>query len=50
MNSNQRLFLCGMTYYKEYDKIVELVNLTKDYVDGFCWTVDDNNHEEVYKF
>lgn len=35
-----RLFICGITCGPEIDKIKELVERTKDYVDGFIWTVD----------
>lgn len=36
-----KLYLCGITCGPEIDKIKDLVNKTKDYVDGFIWTVDD---------
>ena len=42
------LFLCGITCASEIDKIKELVHSTKDYVDGFCWTVDSKNGDELY--
>jgi hypothetical protein len=35
-----RLFICGITCGSEIDKIKELVEKTKDYVDGYVWTVD----------
>jgi len=36
-----RLFICGITCGPEIDKIKDLVNKTKDHVDGFIWTVDN---------
>lgn len=47
---NNRIFICGITCGSEIDKIKDLVEKTKDYVDGYCWTVDDKPlREHFYK-
>jgi hypothetical protein len=38
-----RLFICGITCGSEIDKIKELVERTKDSVDGYVWTVDSQS-------
>jgi hypothetical protein len=44
-----KIFCCGITS-TETDKIKELIEITKNYVDGFCWCVDLNsNSDETFK-
>ena len=43
-----RLFICGITS-TETDKIKDLIDKTKDYVDGYVWCVDSNfNSDETF--
>lgn len=45
-----KLYLCGITCGSEIDKIKDLVNKTKDYIDGYVWCVDSNsNSDETYQ-
>jgi hypothetical protein len=41
-----RLFICGITCGPEIEKIKDLVERTKDHVDGFIWTVDYDSEND----
>ncbi len=44
-----KLYCCGITS-TETDKIKEIIERTKNYVDGFCWCVDSNtNSDKTFK-
>ncbi len=40
-----RLFICGITS-NEYEKINDLIQKTKEYVDGYVWCVDSNSNSD----
>jgi len=46
MSKNIKLWCCGITSNQE-DNIKDLVNSTKDYVDGFCWTVHTDSKDKT---
>jgi len=50
MDKKNKLFLCGITCGPEIEKIKKLIESTKEYVDGFCWAVDDRNGEEIFQY
>ena len=43
-----KLFCCGITSNEE-ENILDLVNSTKDYVDGFCWTVHTDSKDRTFQ-
>lgn len=46
---SDKLYICGITS-NEYDKINDLINKTKEYVDGYVWCVDSNpNSDSTYQ-
>ena len=46
MSKNVKLWCCGITSNSE-ENIKDLIESTKDYVDGFCWTVHTDSKDKT---